>query len=365
MFIAPEAKVLVVDDIKTNLKVVNGFLEPYKMAVDLCLSGADAIEMVKTGHYDLIFMDYRMPEMDGIEATRQIRELDDNNDYYKNLPIIALTADAVAGRKEMFIENKFNDFMSKPIDDEKLFSILEEWLPKQMQVISGSSSQKRQVDKSAGDSDLSVKSDDSAKTTVNATDVLASIDGIDIKSGIKLSGGTIEYFYETLASYHSDVLERLDLIQDSIKSGDLSRYTTFVHALKSASANIGAGEVSSLAHSLEKAGDNGDWDFIHANNETFFTTLRQLLDSIKTALTSYDTKDESIDDADRIKLLQTELEALTTALDSYDIVATNQSIETLLRLAHTEDEKKSIRDISQHILLFEYDKALKIINEIK
>jgi len=367
MFTAPEAKVLVVDDIKTNLKVVSGFLDPYKMTVDLCLSGKDAIEMVKTEHYDLIFMDYRMPEMDGIEATRQIRELDDDNEYYKNLPIIALTADAVAGRKEMFIENKFNDFMSKPIDGDKLFSILEEWLPKQMQVISGSSAHKKQVDMSVGENDLSAENDDSAEITLNATDGLAPIDGIDIGKGVKLSGGTVPYFYETLASFHSDVLERFDLIKDSIENGDLSHYTTFVHALKSASANIGAGEVSSQAHALENAGDNADWDFIHANNEKFFTALRLLLDNIKVALTSYDAKDECADDGsgvERSRQLQSELEALTAALDSYDIVATNQSVETLLRLAHTEDEKKSIRDISQHILLFEYDKALEIINGI-
>jgi len=133
MFTAPDANILVVDDIKTNLKVVYGFLEPYKMNVDLCLSGKEAIKTVKSEQYDLVFMDYRMPDMDGIETTQHIRALDPDDSYYKDLPIIALTADAVAGRKEMFIQNGFNDFMSKPIDADKLNEVLEKWVPKQKQ----------------------------------------------------------------------------------------------------------------------------------------------------------------------------------------------------------------------------------------
>ena len=134
MFTAPEANVLIVDDIKTNLIVVSGFLEPYEMNVDLCLSGADAIEMVKAEHYDLIFMDYRMPEMDGIEAVRRIRALEDESRDYAKLPIVALTADAVAGNKELLIQSGFNDYISKPIDLDNLNTVLEKWIPAQMQI---------------------------------------------------------------------------------------------------------------------------------------------------------------------------------------------------------------------------------------
>ncbi|MDR2593186.1 MAG: response regulator [Fibromonadaceae bacterium] len=132
-FNAPNAKVLVVDDIDANLKVVKGLMQPYKMQVDLCTSGAEASEMVKANSYDLVFMDHMMPEMDGIEATKLIREMAKENPHYANLPIIALTANAVSGVKEMFLENGFNDFLSKPIDIINLNSILEKWLPKEKQ----------------------------------------------------------------------------------------------------------------------------------------------------------------------------------------------------------------------------------------
>ena len=143
-FTAPEAAVLIVDDIIANLKVAQGLLQPYKMRVDICKSGIMAIEAVQANRYDLIFMDHLMPEMDGIETAGQIRELGtsgtpdmpdfpggDEYPYYTNVPIIALTANAISGTREMFLENGFNDFLSKPIDTIQLNSILEKWIPKE------------------------------------------------------------------------------------------------------------------------------------------------------------------------------------------------------------------------------------------
>ena len=134
-FTAPDANVLIVDDIITNLKVAKGLLSPYKMQVDLCKSGIMAIDAIKKNHYDLVFMDHLMPEMDGMETTRRIRAMDPPNAQSTDLaafalPIIALTANAVSGTREMFLQNGFNDFLSKPIDTIQLNSILEKWLPR-------------------------------------------------------------------------------------------------------------------------------------------------------------------------------------------------------------------------------------------
>jgi CheY-like chemotaxis protein len=129
-FTAPEANILVVDDIVTNLKVANGLLLPYKMRVDMCKSGVTAIEAIKMNRYDIVFMDHKMPGMDGIETTLRIRAMGDEDPHYKEVPVIALTANAVSGTKEMFLENGFNDFLSKPIDTVKLNAVLEKWIPK-------------------------------------------------------------------------------------------------------------------------------------------------------------------------------------------------------------------------------------------
>jgi len=125
---APNAKVLVVDDIKTNLKVASGLLAPYKMNVFTCESGQEAINAVKSKDFDIVFMDHRMPGMDGVEATQHIRALESEDPYFRELPIVALTANAVSGMEEMFLSNGFSDFLSKPIDTDKLNTIIERWI---------------------------------------------------------------------------------------------------------------------------------------------------------------------------------------------------------------------------------------------
>ncbi len=132
-FTAPQANILVVDDIITNLNVVKGLLSPYETQITLCKSGKMALNALRSNRFDVIFMDHRMPEMDGIETTHRIRALGDEDPYYKNVPIIALTADAVSGIKETFLENGLNDFLSKPIDTIKLNSVLEKWIPREKQ----------------------------------------------------------------------------------------------------------------------------------------------------------------------------------------------------------------------------------------
>jgi len=133
-FTAPGAKVLVADDISTNLRVVYGLLTPYEMHVDLRISGAEAIEAIKANRYDLVFMDHLMPGMDGVETTERIRALGDDDPYFTDLPIVALTANAVTGMREMFLQSGFNDFMSKPIDTVVLNSVLKKWIPADKQL---------------------------------------------------------------------------------------------------------------------------------------------------------------------------------------------------------------------------------------
>ena len=132
-FTAPEAGILIVDDIITNLKVAEGLLKPYQMKVTLCKSGEQALKAVKKKHFDLVFMDHMMHNMDGIETMQRIRSMDEQDPYYKNLPVIVMTANAVTGVKEMFLEKGFNDFLSKPIDTVYLDTILKKWIPKEKQ----------------------------------------------------------------------------------------------------------------------------------------------------------------------------------------------------------------------------------------
>jgi len=352
IFAATSARVLVVDDINTNLKVAFGLLQPYKMTVDLCLSGKEAIEAVKMHKYDLVFMDHRMPDMDGLETTKRIRAIDYTDSYYTKLPIIALTANAVSGMREMFLEMGFDDFVSKPIDITELNAVLKKWIPEEKQAA---------LETGAGsvDGDAGVGEGGASGTVIIAD----AIEGLDVSKGILRSGGTVEYFYETLASFHSDATERFEPIRKCVETRDTLQYITIVHAIKSASANIGADEVSSLAAALETAGENNDWDYINRRNDKFLAGLDKVLASIKAALTAFDAKCDGEKEYVKDEQIQKELDDLKAALDDINIDLINNLVDTLLNQARTDDEKRALRDISHHILMFEYDEARELIDK--
>ena len=254
-FIAPEARLLVVDDINTNLKVAEGLLLPYQMRVDLCTSGKSAIEAVQANSYDLVLMDHMMPEMDGIEATLRIRAL---GGEYVSLPVVALTANAISSMKEMFLQNGFNDFLAKPIDTVKLNAVLEKWIAREKQ--------ERPTEQSAA-------AEQEAHTDIN-------LKGVNVESAISAIGLTTEDYLEMLAVFQKDGIKNIKTIKQCLETNDLKLYTIHVHALKSACAYIGAEGMSETAQSLETAGRREDLEFIKAHNEDFLEALEILLKDI-------------------------------------------------------------------------------------
>ena len=258
-FTAPDAKILLVDDFSANLKIAGGLMLPYNMRIELRKNGQEAVEAVQSTRYDLVFMDHKMPVMNGVEATRRIRAL---GGAFLTLPIIALTANAVAGAREMFLENGFDDFLSKPIDTVKLDRLLERWIPR--------AKQKR--------SPAAKQAQDSAPAVCRGTGI--AIDGIDTAKGIALTGGTRERFCEVLAVFYRDGKDMLQNIQESLSSHDLPLYAVYVHALKSASASIGADALSEQASALEKAGEQGDTAYIEKHSAQFLKEYEALLHNI-------------------------------------------------------------------------------------
>ena len=345
-FIAPSAKVLIVDDINTNLKVAEGLMLPYKMQIDLCQSGKEAIEAVKLNRYDLIFMDHKMPEMDGITATLFIRDLDNNDTYYKNVPVIVLTANAVAGTKEMFLHAGFNDFLSKPIDTVKLNMILEKWLPREKQ--------------------NNIIGENSGTNIIKEQDASKGIDikGVDVKRGIFLSGGTIELYLDTLSVYYRDGLKKISEIKTCLETGNLPLFTIHIHALKSASANIGADDISKDAKALEAAGEQNDMGYIKSNMDHFVQDLESLLKNINDELAT-NKKNIGMGNYD-IDMLQfkSELIKLRDALNSLDAGTINNTIDKLRMMTQSEEVGILLQSISEKILICEYDEAVAIIETL-
>jgi len=322
-FIAPSARILIVDDIDTNLKVAAGLMLPYKMLVDLRLSGIEAIEAVKINNYDIVFMDHMMPEMDGIETTKRIRGMGGK------LPIIALTANAVSGTKEMFLANGFNDFLSKPIDMIKMNAILEKWLPKEKQ-------EKAMETANEGESNADLE-----------------INGIDVKKGISIVGGSLKLYMEILATFHKDGVNKIDEINKCLETENYSLYTTYVHALKSASASIGAADLSEKAKSLEMAGKQGDFVYIKEHNFEFLSALEILLANISKVL----KKDEPIGPVD-FEALKTGLSKLKAAIDIFDSDAIDEATNSLKAFSQAPE----VENILQKTLIGAYEEAVADID---
>jgi signal transduction histidine kinase/CheY-like chemotaxis protein/HPt (histidine-containing phosphotransfer) domain-containing protein len=283
-FIIPRARLLIVDDIATNLKVVEGLLAPYRAVVDTCLNGLQAIELVKHNEYDIVFMDHMMPEMDGIEAAAIIRRL--QGERFRTMPIIALTANAVVGMREMFIENGFNDFLAKPIDVSKLDEMLDKWISKEKREKGSGESGVGSRERSPYDDSISpLPITPSSQSLFHIPkSPFPAIPGINTAKGISLTGGTVVAYRQVLSLFCKDIEERLSLLQKTPEEDTLPTLVMCIHSLKSASASIGAQEISAQAAGLEAIGKAGDVAFIRESLPDFVNQLTELVKGIEAAL---------------------------------------------------------------------------------
>lgn len=260
-FVAPKARVLIVDDNIINLKVAVGLMRPYHMQVLTVDSGRAAISMLRSKDIDIVFMDHMMPEMDGIEATHEIRSMEGS--YYKNLPIIALTANAVNGVRDMYIEAGLNDFIAKPIELSALDRVLKTWLPRELIQAPSSRSEHR----SSGERRKSEKPKEKAAPE---SELLSS------ETGVFYTGGDIDAYNEILEVYVSKANEKHDYILKLFNEKSWKNYVIEVHALKSSSLTVGSKPLSELAKELELAGKAGNYSLIEEKNSAMLEMYMQV-----------------------------------------------------------------------------------------
>jgi signal transduction histidine kinase/CheY-like chemotaxis protein/HPt (histidine-containing phosphotransfer) domain-containing protein len=353
-FAYPQARILVVDDITTNLKVAEGLLAPYKAEIDTCLSGEDALEMIKQRKYDLVFMDHMMPEMDGIEVTAKIREWEagqaDSEHPPRKIPVVMLTANAVVGMREMFIENGLDDFLAKPIDITKLDEMLDRWISKE----------KRERRENLEESENGET--DASKTSGGGIS-LPAIPGVDIQRGIAMTGGTVEGYIGVLSMFCKDAGERLDRLQTAPSMDTIQSFVTQVHAIKSASAAVGAAEVSTKAAQLESAGKAGELALIVENLGGFTAQLSQLIENIRSAIESDSAAPENTEASYTIpqSVLSEIEEALVLKKPSSSIFAI---LDELNKKPLDLKTKEILEKISDQVLMAEFQQAIETVKEL-
>jgi signal transduction histidine kinase/FixJ family two-component response regulator/HPt (histidine-containing phosphotransfer) domain-containing protein len=328
----PYGKVLLVDDVAPNLDVAKALMEPYGLTCHCATSGEEAVGLVRADkvRYDVIFMDQMMPRMDGIEAARIIRT-EIGTDYAVNVPIIALTANALVGIEDMFIKNGFQGFISKPIDVKQLDAVLNHWI------------------RDRQDEETLARADEEYQELVSRRRARAEredrggsrllsryIPGLDINEGLMRCGDREEQYLPLLESWSRHtrkVLEEISAL-DTLEPGD---YVIKVHGLKGASYGICAHKVGEYASELELAARRGDMDFVRTANPGFVVLACALISDIDTLLTDLKPKGQ---DQQKEILPSPDPAVLRSILDACAVFKTSQirrDIRELDRYLYEQD----------------------------
>lgn len=303
-FTAPQAKILIVDDNEMNLKVAIGLLQPLMMQIETAESGKQAIEKIRENRYDLVFMDHMMPVMDGVEATKCLRALEE--EYFKNVPVIALTANAVVCAREIFKRAGMNDFVAKPIEMKEICSKLKTWLPKEKI--------KKQKKTDAG----------LLEETKPKDAPLPEIEGLDVSEGIKNSG-TRELFFSLLGDFYKLIDMKATKIEKCLADGMVRDFTIEVHALKNTARMIGAMELSSKFAMLEQLGNEQDISEIAEKTPETLALYR----SYKPILKSFGQAQESEKRETSREELVSILRRLRRSMEDFDLDGADAAMKEL------------------------------------
>ncbi len=256
-FTAPGAGILVVDDTLINIEVIEGLLKNKKMKIDTASSGKECIEKFAKNDYDLIFLDYRMPELNGIETLQRMKE--QMPEKTAGTPVISLTASAVSGEKERMLAAGFTDYLPKPVNITLMEKMLIRYLPKELVIFS----------------DAAGVSADTANEEDRLPHLLFSSAEILPAKGLEYCGDADDYI-RVLSLFKKSAEKRLADITESAARGDMDAYIMSVHTLKSTSGAIGALQLSRMAGDLEKAAKSGNRDFVEKETPLLAAKLKML-----------------------------------------------------------------------------------------
>ena len=287
---------LVVDDEPMNLVVAKGILKQYGMEVSTATSGTESIEMCRDHAYDIIFMDHMMAGMDGVEAMKKIRT--DVKGLNHDIPIVALTANAMSSAKQMFIAEGFDGFVSKPIEIEELERTMKRVLPADLisfESEEGLDTINESTEKSETDSaDASAEIEESSDSI---KDKLARL-GIDIETGLMYCGGDTDLYDELILQFAEEASDKRKKLRAFYNDKDMKNYEIIIHAAKSTSKMIGAGELSDDAMKLEHAAHDFDMNYIDENHSRVIDDYKKITDGILEAYGKNKADEVELPDSD-------------------------------------------------------------------
>ena len=413
------ARILVVDDNSTNLQVAQGLMAPYRMKIDVSTSGFEAIEMVKKNHYDAIFMDHMMPEMDGIEAARYIRKME--GEYYKTVPIIALTANAMSDAREQFLQAGMNDFVAKPIEMRELHRVIKKFIQSRAPKGYLAKARREQSEQAAAQEKTEKQAPAPAVGTAAAlpggalekllnqnsalleqnmlllkallgvpaekppesapapapetpapesgsapeqTELPDFIHGVDMHRSLETYGGSVDIYHNILRTYYSDIQEKEKTLPALFEKHDTENFTIQVHALKSASRSVGAFDLGEEAYALEMAGKAGDWKSI----EERFPHLLEALHRMVRDVGDYAEKYLAVKKTGGGELCESLDGAMTQELKQsclkMDYLRAEELLNTLREKQYPQELSARLDEMLSCCQSFDYDRLDTLVNAL-
>lgn len=349
-FIAPEAEILVVDDSAVNRKVFVNLLKETKLRIDQADGGMACLEMTENKKYDMIFLDHMMPDLDGIETLHRMKASEHN--LCADTPVVALTANAVIGAKEMYLAEGFDDFLTKPVASGKLEKMILKYLPEE------------KVQKCGNCSEESSKS---ASENESVKELLAQVPDIDLEYAL-LHSGKAAHVYEGVM----DFIELADAEADGLESffekidtpEGLEQYRIKVHAMKSSAAIIGAMQLSGLARALEMAAKDGRNADIRNVTPVFLREWRSCKETLSSVLCNRERETEDQAEFEK-ELFLGQMDMLSDALAEMDIDTADQIVEMLKQYRYPDGILESMKQIYIAEKELDADKVAQLYTEIK
>lgn len=336
-FISEKAKILIVDDSKVTLKIEEDLMKAYGMDVTTAKSGEECLDLLNTNKYDIIFMDHMMPNMDGLETTLKIRKR--NNEYFKNVIIIALTANTSPNVCSMYIKNGFNDFLEKPIELTKLNKIIRAYLPRKYII------EPKIITSNIEEfSELKIKDIDTAKA-------------------IEACCGNLENYLSLLSVAYHDGKNKIKIIKEFANTNDIKNYTIEVHALKTVAALIGATSLSELSSRHEIAGTSNDFTFISKNIDSLLNNYDAILNNIKLVLPKDDIDIKPKIKDFTIQQISDLVIATADAIDNFDLDLISETLNHLLNYDLSDSQISTLNKVKSYINVLDYDNAFELITK--
>ena len=352
-FRAPDAEILVVDDTPINLTVVKGLLKETRIRIDTAESGFETLDKIKQKKYDVIFIDHRMPEMDGVETLKAMKTLEGNLNL--DTPWIALTANAGAGARDEYIDIGFSDYLAKPVNGDLLERMLAEYLPEEKLLAVGE-------DRDQG-SEQEVDSEDE-KETASVTDndkidgLLAQLQGVDINEAVK-NCGSKELLVDVVKEFLISIDSKADSIESFADGKDYRNYTVFVHALKSSARLIGAMELSDRAAYLEQCGNEENEEEITALTGELLTLYRSYREKLS-PINGDAPKEEDLPEIS-CEELESAFSDMKELLDAYDFDTADGIMKMLEDYRIPEDYKEKYSKVRELMSAVDRDALLEVL----